>query len=188
VRKARLQAVTPERFTTRARKLREQGLTLPEVLVASLLLLIIAVSVLPLFSQAMVNNQAGADSTSVANYARSRIEEFYQLQFNADLLTITAGSERVIQDYYSFADEEWKDGAEPADDSDPALWTRTTTIRQYGNTSITDGVVTADEALPTGTDPGAIHFKEIEVFVQGGRGGGPLGPAKRMTIRALKTM
>lgn len=166
---------------------RERAFTLIEVTIAAAILLVLAVGILPLFAQALSNNQSGADSSTVANSTRSEVEELFQLPFNSPTLTLTAGNELVTESYYSLADQEWKDGPEPGDGSDPALWLRTTTIRQYSVNALDDEIVDPGEALQFDADPGQVHFKEIDVEVEGTRTGGPLGPSRRLTLRMLKS-
>lgn len=164
------------------------GFTLLEVLIAMALFLVVALGILPLFTQSMTSNLSGRESTVAANFARSRVEQFFQLAFNSADLTIDDGTEKVFEDYYSEQDDEWKDGAAPLDGSDPAVWTRTTTVRQYSSNALEDGTLDpATEALPAGTDPNFIHLKEILVELEGTREGGPLLPAKRIALRALKS-
>ena len=162
------------------------GFSLVEVLIAAMLLLMIALGVLPLFTSSMVNNTSGSESTQVANMARSRLEQLYQLPFSSPEMTITAGSENILEQYYSIHDEIWKDGPAPGDGSDPAAWTRTATVRQYAVNALDDEVLDPAEALPSGTEVSRIHLKEVEILVQGLRTGTVLGPTKQITLRGLK--
>lgn len=166
---------------------RQKGLSMIEALIAAALLLIIAVGILPLFSQAIVNNQSGSESSSVSNMARTQVEELFQLTFNDPQLTPTSGTELTIQSYYSMADRIWRPGAAPVDGSDPALWERTAIVRQYNVNSLDDQLLEPAEALPAGAPPGQVHFKEIEVTANGTRTGGPLGPSRRIAVRMLKS-
>lgn len=169
------------------RRRSERGLSLIEAVIAAGILLVLAVGILPLFAQSMSNNQSGADSSTVSNSARSAVEEIFQLPFNSAPLIPTAGTELVTESYYSLADGEWKAGPEPPDGSDPALWLRTATIRQYSVNALDDEIVDPSEALDFDADLGQIHFKEIEVEVEGTRSAGPLGPSRRITLRMLKS-
>lgn len=162
------------------------GFSLIEVLIAGLLLLGIALGVLPLFTSSMVNNTSGSESTKVANMARSRLEQLYQLPFSSPEMTITAGTENALDQYYSIYDDMWKDGIAPVDGSDPAAWTRTATVRQYAVSALDDEVLDPAEALPAGTDPSLVHLKEIEIIVQGLRQSTVLGPTKQITLQGLK--
>jgi prepilin-type N-terminal cleavage/methylation domain-containing protein len=163
----------------------EQGFSLIEVLIASGILLVVALGVLPLFAQAIVNNRAGADYTQATNIAKSELERLYALPFSSpDLQVVGEATERL--QYFSQYQQKWIDGAAPA--ADPPLWTRTTTIRQYGVGGVVDidkdGVL--DPPLPEGTEAAFVHVKEIEIRVESGRGGGPLGGGKRITLRTYK--
>lgn len=165
----------------------QAGLSLIEATIAAALLLMIAAGVLPLFTQALANNLAGADSSSATNTARSRVEELFQLPFNHGELTLISGKELVTDSYYSLADHVWKPGLEPAGGVDPALWTRSATIRQYSVRALDDEIVDPAEALDFDADLGQVHFKEIETEVVGTRTAGPLGPSRRITVRMLKS-
>lgn len=163
---------------------RDAGFTLLEVLVSMAILLIIVVGLIPLFTQAIVANTSGAESTQVSNFARSRVEEYFQFPFNAPELTLVGGTELVVDEYYSFADEVWR--AQPAPADDPASWTRRTIVRQYDVNALSDGVLDTAEALDAAADPSQVHLKEIEVQLEGIRQGGPLSAGKQITLRALK--
>ena len=162
------------------------GFSLIEVLIAAALLLFIALGVLPLFTRAMIDNNSGSESTQVANMARSRLEELYQLPFNSAEMTITAGTENVFEEYYSMTDKIWKDGPAPNDATDLASWSRVATVRQYAVNALDDEILDPAEALPAGSDPSRIHLKELEITVQGLREATVLGPSKQIVIRGMK--
>ncbi len=86
--------------------------------------------------------------------------------------------------YFSQAQKVWADTLSP---SDLPQWTRTVTLRQYGIGGFVDvdrdGVL--DGPLPPGSES-HVQVKEIEVQVESGRSGGPLGFGKRVTLRILK--
>ena len=168
---------------------REAGLSIVEMLIAAGLILFIAIGIIPLFVQAMRSNLEGQDSTQVANHARTRMEEFYQLPWDSPLLQIQAGTERVFEEYYSDNNKIWTLGAQadiPAGDQAPYL--RTTTIRQYHINEFLDAQATGTtpDPLPATAPPNQVHLKEIEVVVRGTRGGGPLGASKDIALRAVK--
>jgi type II secretory pathway pseudopilin PulG len=167
---------------TRPRRRRgEAGFSFIEVVIASLLLLMIAVAVLPMFTEAAASNEVGKEYTDVANYARSRAEEFTQLGFNAEPLTITAGTSRVHDETYLAIAKKWITGTTvPA--GDRPVWYRKTTIKQYEATD--PGLTTP---LPAGTDALRIQVKEILVEVHGASVGSLFGPMKTITVRTLKT-
>jgi len=156
-------------------------------MVASLLLLIVLLGVVPMFSRSMVSNVAGNEYTKVSNEARSRAEEYRKLPFNSVNLTVDVGTtEKIVEDFFSRADHQWKPGKAPTDGSDPALWQRSTTVRQYGISAFLDGSLVASEALDGGVAAAFVHIKEVEVTVQGQLQTANLGSAKGLTVRVLK--
>jgi hypothetical protein len=183
---------------------RATGFSLIEVLIASALLMAITLGTLPLFTRALRDNRSGAESTEVSNIARSQVEELFQLPWDAPRLVLTAGDAnggtvKVFGDFFSSADQRWKpcDAPLPVDCdpancvvpvADPARWTRTTCIRQFSNDDVTDdGILSDGEALAFDATPSRIHLKEIVVRVSGSRQSPVFGPAKRLTVRTLKS-
>lgn len=165
------------------------GFSLIEALLASVILMIVALGVLPLFSRAMVSNLAGSESTSLSSMAMERAEEFYQYPFNSPRLTIPAGSTEVFYDeVWTDTDGRWIDGtaAEVANDETKVLWTRRTRVRQFGINDVLAGSPTPlDGNAPTGS----VHVKEIEVEVASARQSSvALGPTKDMRIRLFKAL
>lgn len=159
----------------------EAGFSFIEVVIASLLLLMIAVAVLPMFTEAAASNETGREYTDVANFARSRIEEFTQLPFNAEPVTVLAGTERLHEEHYSSTSRKWLPGTTPAS-GDSVLWLRLTRVRQY---EAKDRNLTTP--LPAGTDSLRIHVKEVLVEVRGASVGSLFGPAKTIMVRTVKT-
>ena len=181
---------------------RKQGFSLLETLVAAALLLIIAVGILPLFTRALFNNNAGNEYTKVSNFGRSRVEEIFQMPFNEPgLMTIPTGqTESVLVEHYRSDLNTWEPGATPSsplppDPNNPfsneVLWLRTTSIRQYSTDAINDDDDTAvdlkkADALSGDTNPVFVHLKEVEVSIESTRTGGPLGAGKEVLLRTFK--
>lgn len=162
-----------------------RGFSLVEVLIATAIFFIIAMGLLPLFTQSMANNVAGRESTEVNNYVKSRTEEMLQLPFNAESMTIPAGSNVLeVVDYWSHAEQAWKPGSPPA--GTDAIWVRTARIRQFNFGDLADGSL--DNPLPGSTAIEQVHLKEIEIEVRGTRNSGPFGGAKRMNVRMLRAI
>jgi hypothetical protein len=161
----------------------EAGFSLLEVLIASLLLLFIALGTIPMFTMAQSSNLQGSENTRAANYARERLEEMWQLPFNSEPLTVTAGTERAHTEYLdSSSDQErWLPlvGAVPAG----TLFTRHTVIRQFSAEDTEEVPISAEVAE---TDPVKVQLKEITVAVNSTRTGGPLGAGKSVEIRGFK--
>jgi hypothetical protein len=163
---------------------REDGVTLIEIMIASVMFLAVSLGIVPMFTQSMVSNSSGNDSTKAANFARAQAEELMQLPFNHPDLTLEVGSQKTIEEYYSTDGGTWHLVPPP-----PGVlpeWSRVTTIRQYNVEALDDDVVQIAEALPADTDPTFIHLKEIQVAVQ--QAGGLFNSsAKMVTVRTLRS-
>ena len=178
------------------------GFSVIESLVAALILLFIALGLIPLFARSLRDNTAGSDSTQASNHGKARLEEYLQLPFNNQSLTLVAGSTTLgIDESWSQgvhadlgdADEGWWPGAPT--DRGRLLWNRSTTVRQYGITDLDDGRL--DNPLPGGTQPIFVHLKEVEVRLETERnqgnavggaftGASELGGGRSLTFRVVK--
>lgn len=161
-----------------------RGFSLIEVMLASLLFLTISLGVVPMFTQSMVSNSSGNDSTKAANFARARTEELMQLPFNHLDLTIEAGAEKLNQEYYAKVPEVWRPFPIPS--GAQTEWVRSTRIRQYNVEALDDDVIQIAEALDAGTDPSFVHLKEIEVSIEQ-LGGLLQSSAKTITLRTFRS-
>lgn len=158
----------------------QRGFSIVEVLIAALILMFVALGTIPLFTMAMRSNLSGHESTKVANFARERLEEFWQLPFDDPLLTIVSGDERVHDDYFDEATSRWLtlSGTPPAD----SMWIRHVIIRQYAVDDLT-APISSDQAA---VDPSRVQLKQITVSIDTSRTGGPLGGAKTIVLQAFK--
>ncbi len=163
---------------------REAGLSLVEVLVAAGLFLIVVIGVLPLFTRAMGANVSGNEATQGSAFARSQIEELLQLPFTSANLAPTGNN--PIRHYYSAETRTWQPGLPPPDGSDPALWTREISVRQYHVSALADGRIEDTEALAAAADAAWVHLKEITVELKGQRESAALGPAQDFTFQVFK--
>ena len=161
----------------------DRGFSLLEVLVTSVMVLAIALSTVPMFTRALVNNTAGKDSTEVSNEARAHLERLLELPFASAELTVQAGTSRQTSEYFSLLTDTWHPFPLPTA-SAAVLWTRVTTVRQYGLSALEDGAIDPAEALASNVQPEAVHMKEVEVAVE--QTGAAFGPAKRITLKTLK--
>lgn len=160
----------------------ERGFSLVEVLVAAAILLVIALGLVPIYTRSIRSNVEGFDYTHVSNSAKSRAEEYRQLPFASPSLTIPPGQEQIeVPDFYSRDEHRWLDEAAWADaeaNGDVALFTRTTTVRQFGIADLTNPL---DGGLPA-------HVKEITVAVEGSREAGHVfGAGKTIAVRVFKS-
>jgi len=156
----------------------ERGFTVIEGLVATAILLIVAIGVLPLFTSSILNNTRGSDSTIASNFGKTTVENLSQQPFGGPDLTIPGGATQKV------TNEWWKPGAGPINDSTQGwqstapsgstftTWTRTTTVQQYGvrdilNSQDSSGLKgTLSTALSGSTQPNFVQLKLITVNVQ----------------------
>lgn len=177
----------PEARLARGHRRAEAGLSIVEVLIASLLLLFMVLGILPLFFRSAMNNAVGADSTQISNLAKSRVEELSQLAFDDPQLTLADGEEEL--ETIAYWDPDTKAWSDEVPDEPTIRYQRTTRIRQYGLQDLLDDG-DLDTPLDGDAAPEVVQIKEIEVTLEsfaGGQGGGPIG-GRRILVRALKTV
>jgi prepilin-type N-terminal cleavage/methylation domain-containing protein len=164
----------------------DRGFSVVEVLIASLIFLIIAIGILPLFAVSARNNMDGREATEASNIGRSVLEDLQQLPLDDPRLTVPAGSTALTtQEYFSRRDQVWKSGT--GSPADPADWRRTIIVRQYGSEDLLDDNI-FNRPLPGGTTSGDVDMKEIEAQVWHARAQGSLalGGGRRHAVRVLK--
>ena len=162
---------------------RERGLSLIEVLIAAGILLIVALGIVPLYLKAMSNNSAGNDYSQVANYAKSELERLQKLPLDAPDLLVPDGSTVLeTKSYYSPSLKKWVALADiPV--GEKTTFTRTVKVKQCFFAGFTDG--RCSDPQPGNTLN--VHFKDIEVQIEGGRPlGGVLPSGKAITLSTLK--
>lgn len=166
---------------------RSSGFSVVEVLIASTIFLLIALGVMPLFTQSIKNNLSGREATEVSNHGRSKIEELLQMPFAAPEMTVpTTGSVGETKEYWSETEKKWKPGETPAS-GEKATWLRTIRIRQYAISDLKDNNV-LDSPLSGTAAAGQVHMKEIEVEVESLREDGPIGGGKSLRVRMLRAI
>ncbi len=164
----------------------EQGFSVVEVLIASLIFLIIAVGILPLFAASTRNTADGREATEVSNFGRSAVEDLMQASFSDARLTVPSGSTVLTTNqYYSKATQTWVTGSPST--ADPALWMRRVKVRQYNVNDMSDGVL--NTPLNGSADLGQVHIKEIEAEVWHARADTSIafGSPQHFTVRMLKS-
>lgn len=173
---------------------RQAGLTVVELMIASLLILVTVLGVLPLFYRSTINNAMGEDSTQLSNHAKSRLEEYSRLPFDAPELTIADGQETLQTIEYWNREEKRFTTDEPDEasiDGQNTRFVRTTTIRQYSLGDLEeDGDL--DNPLPGGTASSVVQLKEIRVLVESfvredDRDGWAGVPGRRILVQDIKT-
>lgn len=155
------------------------GFSVVEGLIAAGMLLLIAVGILPLFTQAIRNNYKGERTGTASNMARSTLERYLSDDFGSPQLTLPDGAEELVtQDYWtnatgSDATPEYAWRAVPAQVS----WSRTTRVQQFqrsialasspiGAVVVVPGPVSTGDPLPGGVSEAFLTSKLVEVEIE----------------------
>jgi len=157
---------------------RASGFSLLEVLIASALLLMIVVGVLPLFIRSIENNLLGNDALRESNAASDRAEDLNGVRFNADAVSYDAAAmeEESAWTYQLLERSDWNT-AIPA--GQEAQISRRVVVRQYQVQF--NGVIVA---VAGNADRSQIHIKEVETQVGNARRGMPIDRiAYRLNLR-----
>jgi Tfp pilus assembly protein PilV len=165
------------------------GFSMIEALIAAAILLIIALGLLPLFSRAINDNVSGNDATQATNGSRTQLEELLQVPFNNTRLTLAGGAtELATADFWTRGDAKKTGSADEGWWANPSghgqvLWRRTTRVRQYSVSDLTDGKL--DTPLAGGTQPTFVQLKELEVVVENPKKN-LIGNGQGITLRVIK--
>lgn len=160
-------------------------------MIASVILLVIALGVIPLFVRSVTLNQEGRLASIATSIASSELERLMDSPFNGPELTLgPSQSEILVEEYQAEQGGDWELATNYTEE-DGYAFHRIVRIRQFGlgALSATSGTATTlDEAerLPEGTPENQVQVKEIVVQVESGPFAG--GSAKQVTLRVLKTI
>ena len=173
-----------------------------EVLIATGVMLVIALSILPLLLRSLANNNRGAESTQAAVFASAELDTMLQLPFDKGRMLIDTGLTEAtrletqesavggaVPDLVDpLPSQRWQEG-EPTDPT-AVQWRRTTRIQQFGLTDLEPnagtGITSLDTPLPGETAAQFVHLKLLEVQVETGRISGVSGVGQNFTLRVLK--
>lgn len=165
----------------------QDGFSLIEVLIASVLLLVIALGVVPLFVRAIGLNQEGQAASEISVIASSELERMNELPWNSPDLTVPDGESEVLVEQYQLEPRgEWKAKADVNPD-DGYHYHRILRLRQFGYGALDDGKLADEERLPGGTEPAAlIQLKEFLIQVESGKR--PGAARRAVTMRLLRSI
>lgn len=191
----------------------EAGFSLVEGLIAAALLLVIAVSVLPLFTRAMESNISGGRSSQMSTFVSADIEAVNQTLVDRDDWSVDAsGGVLDLGTVYwdtgplfgavgvpdKFGDERWTTDADPNNAQGLLLWSRNTSIRKYSlsDLQILAGTDTAEAEItavghpmlldtPLTSDQNA-HLTEVRVSIKENRENLPVGIGRRITVGHIR--
>ena len=189
------------------------GFSLVEALIATAVLGFIAIGILPMFTQAMLNNKQGSDSTVVTTFGKTNVESLDAVDYSSTtgpLALPTGASSCVTVDWYVQQSSAKVGGTNgywlvtyptPTPGGAPCaagpaplqpvptvtglvLWKRTTTVTQYSVDDLPNSFV---NPLPGGTSPDQVHLKKIQVVVQRAVPGVGVMAGKAITLQLLRS-
>jgi Tfp pilus assembly protein PilV len=168
----------------------EAGFSLIEALIAAAILLFIAIGLIPLFSQAILNNSAGSDHTVASTFAKDELEDLQDAAFGNSALLIDNTEDLLLTtDFWlpgstSVGDEQW---VATVPSGSQSRWTRTTQVTQYSISAYDDGILADDERKPGNAQPIEVHLKVIEVLLQNDKqASSGLAPGPNLVYRMVK--
>ena len=169
----------------------EAGLSLVEVLIASTLLLMVMLGLVPIFLQSVMNNAEGNESSRVSNAARSAAEEYFSYGFENANMVVTSGTKNEYPQWYNKAASKWVDGTPT---SGANVLTRKVTVQQHQLRDLEDdGQLNTPFASPPAAGGAVnlypVHLRWVIIEVDGRTvAGGPLSRVlnKAVTLRVLR--
>ena len=172
----------------------EAGFSMIEALVAAAVLLIIALWMIPLFAQSMLNNTLGSDYTQATAHGTTGLEESANKPFQSVDLLPASGSAtmqraeyaaRGLQTGSAVSDLDWNYSAAGMN----VQWTRTIRVRTFKVTALDDGQLTDDELTPMSADLGGWDVMEVTTLLDSGKykvGANAGGSIRQTNFQLLK--
>lgn len=174
----------------------DRGFSLIESMIAMVLMLMISLSILPMFTRSMTAANSGREKTDVTTFLRIADELLAMPLGEGQMVPQTGektretiffwcqGDSRVVAD----ADEGWFDDPESRG---LVLWDRRTSTRQYSVRSLDADLegrsdLDEEEAIAGGDSLENVHWTVTEVLLDGRRKAGPLGPGVLMSARQIR--
>lgn len=149
--------------------MRSRGFSLIEMLIASFLLLLVVIGLVPLFAQSIRSNESAEETSDLLRAAQLQMEGLVQLPFNDPRITVESGDKEVSDhQIYPSTSYELVDEAAVSDPS--KIRNRPVaselTIRHFNIAAIDDGVIDENDALDASMSPSLVHFKQIVMDVE----------------------
>ena len=141
----------------------ETGFSLIEMLIASFMLLIVVVGLVPLIAQSIRSNESAEETSDLVRATQLQMEGLVQLPFNHADLTIANGSS--LQTTTAIMPTVSYETDNPNQTQNHPVDSRST-IRQFNIAAIDDGVLDENDALDAGAPPSLVHFKQIVLEVR----------------------
>ena len=149
--------------------MRSRGFSLIEMLIASFLLLLVVVGLVPLFAQSIRSNESAEETSDLLRAAQLQMEGLVQLPFNDSRITVDSGDKKVDDhQVYPWTSYQLVDESLVGDPSKirnrPVA--SEVTIRHFNIAAIDDGIIDENDALDASMNPSLVHFKQIVMDVK----------------------
>lgn len=176
--------------------MQKRAFSLIETSIAMALLLMISLSVMPMFSRSMAAANTGREKTEVTTFLHISDELLTMPLGVGPMVPPTGAGSRELTFFWCQGEpkvvadtaEGWFDDATG---KGQVLWDRRTTTRQFSVRALDadlDGVsdLADDEAINGGDRPEQVHWTVTEVRLDGRREAGPLGTGVLMSARQIR--
>lgn len=173
-----------------------KAFSLIEVSISLALMMMIALSVLPMFTRSIAAANNGREKTEVMTFLHIADELLTLPLGKGELTPATGSTTRQLDHFWCQGDEELVADLDEGWFTDPdgkglVLWDRRTSTRQFSVRALDanlDGLseLLDDEAIPGGDRPENVHWTITDVMLDGRREAGPLGPGVLMSARQIR--
>ncbi len=170
----------------------QSGFSLVEAVLSAALILVITVGIMPLFTNSIVQNVQGKESTESTNFSRSGSEFLYPLPLDRPQVRPDVGDDEAVTCAQYTDKDGWKPYACGADPTGEPEWLRRSEVQQFNINEIYDSDTKNGE--PTFKNPvtgyslgndeldSFVHIRQLIVTTSGQRDGGALGPGRRVDL------
>lgn len=170
--------------------------SLIEVSISLALMMMIALSVLPMFTRSMAAANNGREKTEVTTFLHVADEMLTLPLGKGQIAPATGAITRQLDHFWCQGDEGVVADLDEGWFADPdgkglVLWDRRTVTRQFSVRALdpnADGLseLLDAEAIPGGERPENVHWTITDVLLDGRREAGPLGPGVLMSARQIR--
>lgn len=165
----------------------EAGLSLLEVLFASVLLLFVLLAISPLFIRSMGSVNEGREASLMSAFGRSILDETQIFDSGHPLMEVPVGSDELVDEFiWDKEHEEWIDPDAP---SAPAStqWRLRTRKRVFSLHEVDKHERSQFiEPLDGDIDDLSKHLVELNSFVDNQRTSGAMGAARNMDLTTMR--
>ena len=170
----------------------EAGFSMIEALIATAVLLIIAIGMIPLFARSMINNALGNDYTQASAHGLTGLEKDWKMPPESVDLGVAQRAQYVQKGLAGgspVTDLDWSYTAPASADS--IVWMRTTQVRLFPISALEDGEFAAAEAVPIGSSTATWQVMETTTLMDSGKvtsgKKGPFAAIRQTSFQFLKT-